>query len=156
MINFEDSFEGVYPSMAKWWDYNLNSLKPNEVKYNKSYYAWFTCPRCNNYKFKRNIKFISSLPFTHHICYKDKEKLIEQKKDTLNKEQEHKLEERLHKSQQELYLKYGDDWSIVSFTKPNKPCVLQHYCGEVKKITRFNNALKNNLKCKCEKHLTTK
>lgn len=154
-MKYENSFEGVYPLMAKWWDYDLNSLKPDEVKYNKDYYAWFICPKCKKYKFRRNIKFISTLPFTHHICDKDKENLIRLKEDMMNKEQECKSRERLLKAEQKLYSKYGNDWKIISFTKSNEPCTLQHYCGEVKTITRFNSAIKNNLKCKCEKHLTT-
>lgn len=151
MLKYSDSFEGVHPSMAIWWDNELNELKPSEVKYNQDYYAWFRCPECKEYKFKRNIKFISTLPFTNHICKDKKMKLLNLKEKVDLKEEQNKYDKRLEKAEKELQDKYNDEWEIVSFKGYMKPCLLKHTCGEVKKITRFNNAIKNNLKCDCEK-----
>lgn len=76
MIEYSNSFEGAYPSMTTWWDNELNDLKPSEVKYNQDYYAWFKCPKCKEYVFKRNIKYISTLPFVNHICKDEKIELL--------------------------------------------------------------------------------
>ncbi len=151
MIEYSNSFEGVYPSMAIWWDNELNDLKPSEVKYNQDYYAWFRCPKCKEYTFRRNIKFISTFSFVNHICKDKKNELLKLKEKSKSEEEQNKYDKRLERASEELKNKYDDNWKIIDFKGYMKPCILQHSCGETKKITRFNNAIKNNLKCDCEK-----
>lgn len=151
MIEYSNSFEGVYPSMTTWWDNELNDLKPSEVKYNQDYYAWFKCPKCKEYTFERNIKYISTLPFVNHICKDEKDRVVKLKEKITLKEEQYKHDIRLEKARKKLSDKYHDEWKIVSFNGYMKPCILEHICGEQRKITRFNNVLKNNLKCECEK-----
>lgn len=151
MIEYSNSFEGVYPSMTTWWDNELNDLKPSEVKYNQDYYAWFKCPKCKEYVFKRNIKYISTLPFVNHICKDEKDRVVKLKEKITLKEEQYKYDIRLEKARKKLSDKYHDEWKIVSFNGYMKPCILEHICGKQRKITRFNNVLKNNLKCECEK-----
>ena len=73
------------------------------------------------------------------------------KDERLDKQSEEKYNNKLKNAEKKLHSKYGDDWKLISFTGTMKPCLLEHKCGETKRITRFNNAIRNNLKCECEK-----
>lgn len=150
-LHYKDTFSYRYPLQSKWWNYDKNDKAPNEVRYNQPYLANFICPKCKQYSFSRNVKFISEYPFKSHICRFDKINLMADKNIYDKNEMDLKAIQRLQKAKELVYNKYGDEWKLIYFTGTNRPCILKHSCGNKKKISRFNNILNHNLKCECEK-----
>lgn len=54
-----NDFETKYPNLAKLWDYELNSVKPSDIKYTNDEMYWWKCEKGHSYqtKIKTMIKY---------------------------------------------------------------------------------------------------